>query len=154
VRIADYAAPDLVAANLPAADRDGVLRSLVDLLVASGRVRNDIKLMQALLKRESVMSTGIGGGIALPHALTDDVEHMWIVVARTAQPIDFQSSDAQAVDLVFMLVGPESERNLYMKLLARVSRVLQRTELKQRMRAAQRPEDILQALQEEENTGS
>jgi len=148
----DYAAPDLIAANLPAADKDSVLRSLVDMLVASGRIGDDAKLMQALQKRERVMSTGIGRGIAMPHALTDDLDHMWIVIARTAQPIDFQSSDSEPVDLVFMLVGPESAKNLYIKLLARVSRVLQRTELKQRIRSAQRPEEILQALQDEEST--
>lgn len=149
----DYAAPDLIAANLPAADKDGVLRSLVALLLASGRIHDDAKLMSELQKRERVMSTGIGGGIAIPHALTDDIEHLSIVIARTAQPIDFQSIDQQPVDLVFMLVGPKSAASLYVKLLARVSRVLQHPEFKDRMRTAQQPEDVLQALRDEERSG-
>jgi fructose-specific phosphotransferase system IIA component len=149
VRLQDYAALDLIATEVAARDKEDLLARLVDLLMRGGRVRDSDTLMRELLKREGVMSTGIGGGIAIPHALTNDIETLVIVFGRTQKPIDFQALDAQPVDLVFMLVGPKSAASLYVKLLARVSRLLQNESFKERLRQATRPEEVLEAFQAE-----
>ena len=104
-----------------------------------------------LLKRERVMSTGIGGGIAIPHALLNDIDDLVILFGRTRDPIDFQALDGEPVALVFMLVGPKGSANLYVKLLARVSRLLQNQAFKERLRAATSPDEVLGVFQTEES---
>lgn len=153
MRLQDFASADLVAIDVAAADKQELLTRLVDLLLQSKRVRDADSLMRELIKREQVMSTGIGGGIAIPHALTNDIEALTIVFGRTAAPIDFQALDSHPVDLVFMLVGPKSAASLYVKLLARVSRLLQNEAFKERLRGAAQPDEILEAFRAESDFG-
>lgn len=150
MRIADYAAADLVATGLEAHTKDQLLEQMVGMLVRSRRVPTSDVLMQELLKREHIMSTGIGGGIALPHALSNDVRDLVMVFAHTREPIDFQALDGHPVDLVFMLVGPKSASSIYLKLLARVSRLLQNEDFKQRLRRAGTPEQVLEVFSGED----
>lgn len=150
MRIADYAAPELIATGLESQGKDDCLAQMVGMLVRSGRIADSEVLMRELVKREGVMSTGIGGGIALPHALTDDIQELVIVFSHTREPIDFQSLDSRPVDLVVMLVGPKSAANLYVKLLARVSRLLQNVGFKQRLRDARTSDEVLEAFRLEE----
>ncbi len=149
MRLEEYVAPELIALDLVASDKQDVLQKLVDLLVGSGRVRDAAGLMGELLKREQVMSTGIGGGIAIPHALTNDIESLALVFGRTQKPMDFQALDSLPVDLIFMLVGPKSASSIYVKLLARVSRLLQNEAFKERLRTAEHIEDILETFRTE-----
>lgn len=149
MRLEDYAAPDLIALGIPARDKQELLGILVDRLLQSGRVRDAAGLMGELLKREQVMSTGIGGGIAIPHALTDDIDSLVMVFGRTGVPMDFQALDGQPVDLVFMLVGPKSASSVYVKLLARVSRLLQSEHFKDRLRASDSPAEIFETFRSE-----
>lgn len=149
LRLEDYAAPELIALDLVARDKQDILQKLVDLLLAGGRVRDGAGLMGELLKREQVMSTGIGGGIAIPHALTNDIEALALVFCRTQKPMDFQALDSQPVDLIFMLVGPKSASSIYVKLLARVSRLLQSEAFKDRLRTAELPAEVLETFRTE-----
>lgn len=151
MRLQDYIAPELIATAVPAGDKEGLLGHLVDLLVQSGRVRDSEALMREIQKRERVMSTGIGGGIAIPHALSDDLEQLAMVFGHPAAPMDFQALDSKPVDLVFMLVGPKSATSLYVKLLARLSRLLQRESFKERLRRATAAEEVLAAFHDEED---
>jgi fructose-specific phosphotransferase system IIA component len=153
VRLLDYAAPDLIALDVQARDKQELLLKLVDLLLKGGRVRDGQRLMAELLKREQVMSTGIGGGIAIPHALTEDIEKLALVFGRTASPMDFQAMDSNPVDLVFMLVGPKTASSIYVKLLARVSRLLQNEAFKDRLRVAPNAAAVLEAFQAESEYG-
>lgn len=150
MHIVDYAAPELVALGLEAADKEQLLQQMVDLLVKGARVAEAQVIMRELLKREHVMSTGIGGGIALPHALSNDIPALALVFARTRTPVDFHALDGSPVDLVFMAVGPKSASNVYVKLLARVSRLLQSEDFKEGLRQASTPEDVLAVFRRED----
>jgi fructose-specific phosphotransferase system IIA component len=150
VRIADYAARDLVATGLEARSKDDLLGKMVAMLVQGRRVAGSEALMRDLLKREQVSSTGIGGGIALPHAYSNDVQQLVMVFAHTHEPIDFQALDARPVDLVFMLVGPKDASGIYLRLLARLSRLLQNEAFKQSLRGAATPEEVLDVFRRED----
>ena len=150
MQLADYVHADLIALGLEVRDKEDLLGQLVARLVEHGRIVETESLMSELLKRERVMSTGIGGGIAIPHALLNDVGDLLILFARTAKPIDFQSLDSNPVDLVFMLVGPKGGANLYVKLLARISRLLQSDEFKTSLRQSRSPQEILEILKRED----
>jgi PTS system fructose-specific IIC component len=150
LRLQDYAAADLIALDIQARDKQEVLAGLVELLVRADRVRDAAGLMGELLKREQVMSTAIGGGIAIPHALTNDIESLALVFGRTHVPMDFQAVDEQPVDLVFMLVGPKAaSSSVYVKLLARVSRLLQSEAFKERLREAATAEEVVEVFASE-----
>ncbi len=143
MRILDYTAADLIALGLEARDKEHLLQQMVELLVQSGRATASQLILEALLTRERVMSTGIGGGIALPHARTDETSALVLAFARPREPLDFQALDSRPVDLVCMLLGPKGPDNVLVKLLARVSRLLQDERLKQGLRAAATPAEVL-----------
>ena len=149
MHIVDYADTDFVALDLEVGNKEELLGQLVDLLVKQGRVAEPELLMSELLKWERVMSTGIGGGIAIPHALLNDVEDLVILFGRTRQPLDFLALDGKPVDLVFMLVGPKGAANLYVKLLARISRLLQNDTFKVSLRKAKTSQEVLDVIKRE-----
>ena len=149
MHIADYADTRFIALDLEVGNKEDLLAQMVNLLVEQGRVPEPDMLMSELLKRERVMSTGIGGGIAIPHALLNDVEDLVILFGRTRQPLDFQALDGKPVDLVFMLVGPKGAANLYVKLLARISRLLQNDDFKLSLRRVKTAQEVLDVLKRE-----
>ena len=149
MHIADYADTNFVALDLEVGSKEEVLGRMVDLLVQHKRIADPEVLMGELLKRERVMSTGIGGGIAIPHALLHDVEDLLILFGRTTKPLDFQALDSKPVDLIFMLVGPKGAANLYVKLLARISRLLQSSDFKANLRKCKTPQEVLEVLKRE-----
>ena len=150
MRILEYTGADLIVLGLEARDKEHLLQQMVELLVKAGRVTSSQVILGELLKREHVMSTGIGGGIALPHARTDETSDLVLVFARTGHPLDFQALDSKPVDLVCMLIGPKGPDNVLVKLLARVSRLLQDESFKQGLREAATPADVLAVFGGEE----
>ncbi len=93
-------------------------------------------ITDALVEREKLGSTGVGAGVAIPHAPVEGIDRMWGLFARLAQPIDFDSVDERPVDLVFMLLAPEEPNSERLRALARVSRAMRRPVFRERLRAA------------------
>ena len=91
-------------------------------------------LLDALMERERLGTTGIGHGIAIPHARLAEVDRLVGLFARLEQPVDFESLDDQPSDLVFLLLAPDSADADSLKALARISRVLRDPALRQRLR--------------------
>ncbi len=124
---------ELVAAALPGAD-PAMLESV----------------MRALQAREEVLSTGIGEGVAIPHAKTPLVGELLMAAGVSAQPVDFDSLDGRSVDLFFMLLGPDAAAGAHVKALGRISRVLRRPGLRDALRAAPDPDAFLRIIAESE----
>jgi nitrogen PTS system EIIA component len=103
------------------------------------------EIFDTLLQRERLGSTGIGQGIAIPHGKLSKVEKLFGVFARLERPIDFESLDGEPVDLMFVLIAPESAGADHLKALARVARVLREPSVTQKLRAA-RDSDALYAV--------
>ena len=95
------------------------------------------------------MSTGIGGGVAIPHAQNSAVKSLSVSLARPRTGIDFESLDEKPVQLVFMIVGPE-ERGGFIRILARISRLLYAGDLQTRLLEARTAADVIQIVGEEE----
>jgi PTS system nitrogen regulatory IIA component len=91
-------------------------------------------LLDALMERERLGTTGIGHGIAIPHARLAEVDRLVGLFARLEQPVDFESLDDQPSDLIFLLLAPDSADAESLKALARISRVLRDPALRQRLR--------------------
>lgn len=91
-------------------------------------------IFETLLQRERLGSTGVGNGIAIPHGKLEKLDQLYGVFARLEKPIDFESIDDQNVDLIFLLLAPESAGSDHLKALARVSRTLRSHEVLSKLR--------------------
>lgn len=102
-------------------------------------------VLDALIERESAGSTGVGHGVAVPHARLEGLERMRGIFVRLEQPVEFQSVDDQPVDLLFALFAPKNAGAEHLRALARVSRLLRQGELREQLRKA-RSADAVHAL--------
>lgn len=100
------------------------------------------QVLDALLEREAAGSTGVGHGVAVPHARVDGVERMRAVFVRLEQPVPFEAVDDQPVDLLFALFAPKGASSEHLRALARVSRLLRQPEIREQLRQAKTAEAI------------
>jgi PTS system nitrogen regulatory IIA component len=107
------------------------------------------EVLDALIERESHGSTGVGRGVAVPHARLPGLERMKAVVVRLEKPVAFDSVDDQPVDILFALFAPENARTEHLRALARVSRLLRQGEVREHLRQARSPDAIYAVLSRE-----
>jgi mannitol/fructose-specific phosphotransferase system IIA component (Ntr-type) len=124
---------------------------LTDLFKKDGRVIDIDYLKKAVFEREKIMSTGVGLGFAIPHAKTNAVNNVIAAFARSKKSIDFQSLDGKPVDIFFLLVGTEAQVGLHIKLLSRISRLMNRDGFREKLTSASTPEEIRKLFCDEEN---
>jgi PTS system nitrogen regulatory IIA component len=145
VEIADLLpGPDAVLASVKASGKKALLNELAG-RAASVFKFDERRLFDRLLERERLGSTGIGGGIAIPHGRMATLTKPCGLFARLAQPVDFDSIDERPVDIVFLLIAPEGAGADHLKALARVSRLLRDRSLVEKLRATESA-DALYAL--------
>ena len=154
MEIADLlASPDAVLASVKASGK----KALLGELAARGATIMGVderRLFDRLLERERLGSTGIGGGIAIPHARLATVARPCGLFARLGHPVDFDAIDDRPVDLVFLLVAPEGAGADHLKALARVSRLLRDRGLVEKLRATEGAEALYALLTESVQTQS
>lgn len=110
------------------------------------------QIANAVLEREALLSTGVGHGVALPHAKSPDVEHTVAVLATTAEPLDFEAFDEKPVQIVFLMVGPERDSRAHLRVLGRISRILNDGDTRQRILAAKSSASVVETLRAAEAT--
>ena len=111
--------------------------------------RNEREVLEVLMQRERLGSTGIGSGIAIPHGKLAKLERLFGVFARLERPIDFEALDGQPVDLVFLLLAPEAAGADHLKALAQIARLLRDTEIAQKLRESRDAEALYAVLTSE-----
>lgn len=108
-------------------------------------------IVAAAIERERLGSTGVGNGVALPHARLDGIDNVAAVFVKLSQPLQFDSIDDRDVDLVTFLLAPGDAGGAHLRALAKVSRLLRRQEIRNRLRTAPNAEAIFMILTEEQN---
>lgn len=135
-----------VKVPLVSQSKDDVLRELVELAVpAASAVARD-RIVQAVLDREALLSTGIGSGIAIPHGRTGEVQRIMLAAGRAPVPIDFGALDDRPVTLFFLLLGPESAAGAHVRALGRISRILRHESVRNDLNAATTPAAFMDFL--------
>jgi fructose-specific phosphotransferase system IIA component len=153
MKITDILTEQLIRTALPGTTKSEVIDAMIDLAATQQeKVLDKEKMREAILEREKIMSTGVGSGFAIPHGKTDAVTDIVGAFAVTAQPIDYEALDEQPVRLIFLLVGRENMVGPHIKLLSRISRLMNREEFRSRLIAAGSAQDILEAFRQEEAT--
>ncbi len=128
--------PSCAAVGLDAQDKAGALAAVTRLLASGGNAGTAEELLSKVLAREELASTGIGEGVAIPHATVPGVPETVMAVARLAKPVDFTAIDGQEVDLVFLLAGPEGSSGVHLQILSKLARLLHAPEFRAAARAA------------------
>ena len=141
---------NLVQVNLEGSSKEEVLLGITNMLEGDARVDNFEEMQHAVLSREKIMSTGVGKGIALPHAKTSAVNGMALAFATTAEPIEYDSVDSVPVRILFLIVSAEKEKTRHIKLLSRISRLMNRDAVREQLLSARTPEDIITIFRLEE----
>lgn len=143
--------PRTIRVGLPGQAKEEIIDRLVDLLDDHPAVVDLDRVRGAVFEREEVMSTGVGKGLALPHAKTSAVTDTVAAFAITAEPIDFGSIDNEPVRLVFLLLGPETAKSQHIKLLSRISRLMNRDPFRERLLKAPGAEEVLEIFEDGES---
>ncbi|HTY59073.1 MAG TPA: PTS sugar transporter subunit IIA [Bacteroidota bacterium] len=152
MKISDILTENLVATGLPGNTKNEIIDAMIDLVASSPKVMDKEKVRKAIFEREEIMSTGVGNGFAIPHGKTEAVADIVASFAVTALPIDYQSLDEKPVRLVFLLVGKDNLVGPHIKLLSRISRLMNKEEFRRRLLDLKSPREILEAFRQEEAT--
>ena len=143
----DFLTPEAVSPGLRA---NGKKHLLQELSAQAARLAglDDRQVFETLLQRERLGSTGIGDGIAIPHAKIPGLQRLVGLVARLDKPVHFEAIDGQPVEIVFLLLAPEGAGADHLKALARIARVLREPGIRERIRAARDASAIYAVLNE------
>lgn len=152
MNISDLLAPDAVFASLKVQSKKQLLQELAARAAAITRIP-ERRILETLVERERLGTTGVGQGIAIPHGRLADIKKIAGLFARLETPIDYDAVDNQPVDLVFLLLAPEGAGADHLKALARASRLLRNQAATEKLRAAKTPE-ALYAILTEPTTGT
>jgi PTS system nitrogen regulatory IIA component len=135
IRLADHLAQKRVV-DLTSRSKDAALMELVETLSSAPEVTDREKLLQAILERERIVSTGIGLGVAVPHAKIPEVSEFVVAYGRSTDGIDFGSIDDRPVHHVVLIVGPPDRQQRYLQFLATVTLKLKQPELRRALEEA------------------
>jgi fructose-specific phosphotransferase system IIA component len=154
MKIIDILNESVVQTNLTGSTKEEIINAMIDMAGTQKQVVDKERMRAAIFEREKIMSTGVGSGFAIPHGKTDAVSDIVAAFAVTAQPIDYQSLDDQPVRLVFLLVGRDNMVGPHIKLLSRISRLMNKDDFRKQLLGAETPKEILEIFRQEEETFS
>ncbi len=132
MKICDVLHKEAILADLKARNKKGILEELVAPVADIAKVQQE-DLVRVLLERERLGSTGIGGGIGIPHGKMKNLENLVLGFGLSRKGVDFESLDGKPAHIFFLLVTPENSTGLHLKLLARISRILKNETFKNRL---------------------
>lgn len=153
MKFCDFVKTEAICAVLAAEEKEAVIKELVASLVKAGEIKEDQKdgIVEAILKREELGSTGIGRGIAVPHTKHPSVDKLVGTVGVSVEGVDFKSLDGEKVQLFFMLISPPDRPGDHLRALENISRQLRDETFCRFLKQSKNEEDIQQLLEEADN---
>lgn len=151
MKIMDFLDQDSVIVDLKASDKKLAIVELVEVLKNKKKVKKTDEVIDVVLEREKLGSTGIGQGVAIPHGKTDALQEQIGVLGISQKGIEFNSLDGEPVHIIFLLVGPVEVMGQHLKALSRISRLFKDKFLRQAIRNATMVEEVVKIIQQEDN---
>jgi mannitol/fructose-specific phosphotransferase system IIA component (Ntr-type) len=145
-KFSDFVRAELIDTGLEASCKREAIERLVGLLAGQGLVRDRKTLLTRLMEREALMSTGIGGGVAIPHAQTRELDAYYVAIGRCPLGLDFDAIDKQPVYLVFLIAGPENRPGIHLRLISTLTHLLQRPTLVDELKQLGTPAEFFEAF--------
>ncbi|MFQ5484836.1 MAG: PTS sugar transporter subunit IIA [Desulfobacterales bacterium] len=149
MKILDVLQKEAILIDLKSQDKKGVLEELVMPLTDIAHIDQG-DLMRVLIERERLGSTGIGGGIGIPHGKLKGLDSLVLGFGLSRRGVDFESIDGRPTHIFFLLITPENSTGVHLKLLARISRILKNDPFKEKLFNAADREEVLSIIDEED----
>jgi len=148
--ITDFLKEDCIVINMKSREKKGALSELLKLLETNNYIKDSNEILEAILEREKLGSTGIGQGIAVPHTKTDQIENLVGAVGISNSGIAFDSLDGEPVNIIFLIIAPTKSIGLHLKALAKIARLLKNRTFRNALRNAKTPSEVLQIIKEDD----
>jgi fructose-specific phosphotransferase system IIA component len=152
MKILDFLSPQTITVDLKEREKKKVITELVRLLNEARKIKaEDIEnIVEALLERERLGSTGIGQGIAIPHVKCREVSEVVAALGISSKGVEFNALDGEPVSIIFLLLAPLESSGVHLKVLAKISRLLKDKFFRQALREAKTKEEIIKIIREED----
>ncbi len=150
MKIVDILHADCIIPELHSQNKEEVLEELTTALLKYNGNLNKEALVEVLLVRERLGSTGIGDGIAIPHGRVPDLDELIVSFGRSTLGIEFDSMDGRPTHLFFLLIAPENSAGVHLRALAKISKLLKSAHFRQKLLEAGTREELFQVIQEED----
>ncbi len=150
MKLTEYLEAGLVVFDVQPGEIAEILSQLIEPLVRDGTLDGSERVLEALLAREKVLSTGIGQGIAVPHAICEVIRSPQLIVGLAPDGVDYQSMDDEPVNVFFVLLSPPDRAGHHIRLLARIARLARHPEFVDALRSCETGEQVVNHIQEYE----
>jgi PTS system fructose-specific IIC component len=144
--IEEFLEEDLIVVVDKVEDKFTMIEKMVDQALRKGVIITREPILQKIREREELESTGVIEGIAIPHARTEAVKDLLIVIGIIKEGLDFNSLDGKPVNIVFLIVAPEEAKNKYIQVLARISRMCRQDDFRKALLGASSPSEVISIL--------
>jgi mannitol/fructose-specific phosphotransferase system IIA component (Ntr-type) len=143
MKLSKFCSEDLITFSLKSSDKEGTLGELVELASRSNLVKNSGELLRDVKDREDLVTTGVGYGVAFPHAKTRATKGIVIAFGRSDKGIDFDAMDHKPVHLFFLIAAPEDAIGAHLNVMARLSYIMKSEENRKKMMSVTSPGELL-----------
>lgn len=150
MKLVELLSTDTIVVDLVGSSKKTVLEELCGALGRAKKLPDPAGMLKALLDREALGSTGIGGGVAIPHGKSASVLGQSAALGLSKKGVDFDSLDGEPVHIVFLLVAPADAAGDHLRALSKISRLLKDKFFRQALRDAKTPEEVLKIIREED----
>jgi fructose PTS system EIIBC or EIIC component len=150
MKICEILRENSIIPSMKGKNKGEIIDEIINIFKGDERVNDIDEMRSAVHDRERIMSTGVGKGFAIPHAKTNSVSEIIAAFGKIDEPVDFQALDEEPVNLVFLLVGKESLVGPHIKLLSRISRMMNKDEFRASLAKAKSAHEIYTLFENEE----
>jgi nitrogen PTS system EIIA component len=151
MKITDILKKEFIIENLVSVDKSSVLEELSFFLKSKGLIPEKENLLNALMEREKLGSTGIGENVAIPHAKSSEIDQIITIFGRSIKGIEFDSLDKKPVHFIYLVLAPAKSSGQHLKVLARISRLLKNKSLREAIMNASETDQIYSIIADEDS---
>lgn len=146
--VSHYLKSDYCIMDLQSQNKEEAIREIIKRISSSGRILDEEKFTKDVLERENLGSTGIGHNVAIPHARSPVVKEFMIGFAKSNRGVDFNALDGEKVNLIFLMGADPKELNLYLRILAELSKLLMNNSFRQSLLSAADGKEVLRIIEQ------
>lgn len=151
MRLTDFITPEHVKIGLESGNKEEIIEELVSLLVETSDVTDADVIYEAVMGREREGSTGLEKGVAIPHAKSDAVKSLSIVIGVSREGVDFDAQDGKPSHLFFLMVAPTSESGPHVQAIAKIVKLIKLDKFRKKLVEAKKPSDVVDVIARVEN---
>lgn len=150
MKLSNYLNKNNISFNIEPDEKFKLLEKLADFLIDSNKLKNKEEIKEAIIKRERLETTAIGGGIAIPHAKIKGIKNTFVACAVIKKGVDFKSIDNKPVDLFFIMISCSSDPDAHIKALSKLAGILNNKEICKKIRKSASPVEVLKIIKTNE----